>query len=147
MNNKLEILMYGQQFKKLYEKMFNPISKKYGLTKMEIEVLLFLEKHKSYDTAKDIVEWKFFAKSHVSKAIDFLMKNGYVLGNPDEHDRRSIHLKLAGGAEQVTKEAIEIHNKLKEIIYKGITVEEKEVMEAVAKKIATNIKEELNNED
>lgn len=135
--------MYGQQFKKIYEKIFNPISKSYGLTKMEIEVLLFLESYKSYDTAKDIVELKLFAKSHVSKAIDSLAKKGYVYEKIDDHDRRSIHLKISDNASQILEEAKKLHHQLKEIIYKGISLEEKRVMESVAKKIANNIKNEL----
>jgi DNA-binding MarR family transcriptional regulator len=147
MDNNVEILFKGQQYKKIYERLFNQISKKYGLTMIEIEILLFLEKNQSYDTAKDIVELKFYAKSHVSKAIDSLIHKGYVLGNLDEQDRRCIHLKIADAAEQIVREANEMRNNLINILYKDMTWEEKKLMESVAKKVANNIKEALEKDE
>lgn len=61
MDTEFETLLYGQQFKKLYEKMSNLITEKYGLHKVEIEILLFLKKGKG-DTARNIAENKFFPK-------------------------------------------------------------------------------------
>ena len=143
----VEILFKGQQFKRLYERIYYQISKKYGLTKIEIEILLFLEKNQSYDTAKDIVELKFYAKSHVSKAIDSLIHKGYVLGVLDEHDRRCVHLKIADAAEQIVREANEMRNNLINILFKDITLEEKRIMECVAKKVTNNIKEAMEKDE
>jgi DNA-binding MarR family transcriptional regulator len=139
----VEILFKGQQFKKIYERIYNQISTKYGLTKIEIEILLFLDKNQSYDTAKDIVELKFYAKSHVSKAIDSLIHKGYVLGVLDEHDRRCVHLKIADAAEPIVGEANEMRDNLINILFKDITLEEKRIMECVAKKVTNNIKEAM----
>lgn len=143
MNNNLEILLDGQQFKKLYERECSHIYKKYGLTKLEIEVLLFLGNNKPYDTAKDIVELLSFAKSHVSKAITSLINSGYVSAKLDEQDRRCIHLEVSADAEQVVREANEMRNNLIAILYKGISVEEINIMNNVARKIALNIRETL----
>ena len=147
MDNNVEILFKGQQFKKLYERKYNQISKKYGLTKIEIEILLFLEKNQSYNTAKDIVELKFYAKSHVSKAIDSLIHKGYVLGNLDEQDRRCVHLKIADAAELIVREANEMRDNLINILFKDITLEEKRIMECVAKKVTNNIKEAMEKDE
>lgn len=146
MSNNLEILLDGQQFKKLYEKKCNQISKKYGLTKLEIEILLFLENNKSYDTAKDIVELLYFAKSHVSKAIASLINSGYMYGKPDEQDRRCIHLKISEDASQVVKEANEMRHNLINVVYQGISLEEKRIIDRVAKIIAHNIKKTIEND-
>ena len=147
MDYNVEILFNGQQFKKFYERIYNQISKKYDLTKIEIEILLFLEKNQSYDTAKDIVELKFYAKSHVSKAIDSLIHKGYVLGILDEQDRRCVHLKIADAAEQIVREANEMRRNLINILFKDITLEEKRIMESVAKKIKNNIKEAMEKDE
>ena len=145
MTSYLEILLDGQQFKKIYEKQYDQILRSYGLTKLEIEVLLFLENSKPCDTARDIVGSRLFAKSHVSKAITALIDDGYVLGNPDEQDRRYIHLKLSDNAKQVVKEAKEIRNNIIGILFQGVSLEEKKIMESVAKKIANNIKMTLEH--
>lgn len=143
MENNFEILLSGQQFKKLYEKQICPILKKYNLTKIEIEILLFLQQNRLYDTAKDIVELKSYTKSHVSKATDSLMKNGYLIRKLDEHDRRSIHLQVAQKAQPIVKEALQLRSSLFALLYKDITNEEKKVLEQIAGKMAVNIKEAL----
>lgn len=146
MDNILEILLNGHQFKKLDEKTFHPISKKYDLTKLEIEILLFFENNKEYDTAKDIVDLKFFAKSHVSTAVASLISNGYLISESDELDRRCVHLKISDDAKQVINEAKELRKNLAELLYKGISLEEKRIMAGIAKKIAHNIKMALDDD-
>ncbi len=137
-----ETLLNGQQFKKLYEKMSNLITEKYGLHKIEIEILLFLRNGK-YDTARDIAESKFFSKAHISHSIDYLTECGLLIGVPDEQDRRCIHLVLTSKAEPVCEELIKLKKNLSNILYKDISEEEKQVVMRVAKKIAHNINEEL----
>lgn len=146
MNNTLEILLSGQQFKKLYEKKCHQISEKYDLTKLEIEILLFFDSHREYDTAKDIVDLKFFAKSHVSKAIASLIHEGYLCGKHDEEDRRCVHLKITDHARQVIQEAKEMRQELLDILYKDISLEEREMMANVAKKLTENIKKAIEQD-
>ena len=142
MNNDFETLLNGQQFKKLYEKMSNIITEKYGLHKIEIEILLFLRVG-TYDTARDIAENKFFSKAHISNAIEHLTERGYLSGRADEQDRRCIHLELTENAKPVCEELEKLRKGLADIIYNDITEEEKKVMIQVGKKIAHNINSEL----
>ncbi|WP_338472260.1 winged helix DNA-binding protein [Niallia sp. XMNu-256] len=146
MENNLEILLSGKHFKKLYEKKYFPIFKKYDITKIEIEILLFLQHNRSYDTARDIVELKSYTKSHVSKAIDSLIKNGYLIGKLDEHDRRSIHLEIPPRAQPIVQEALQLRNSLLDILFKNMSNEEKLFLDQIARKIDCNIKEALENE-
>ncbi len=145
MDTEFETLLYGQQFKKLYEKMSNLITEKYGLHKAEIEILLFLKKGKG-DTARDIAENKFFSKAHISHAIDKLVEGGYLVGKPDAQDRRCIHLTLTEKTEPVCGELLKMRESLMNIVCKGITEEERRMMRQVAKKIAYNINKELGAE-
>ncbi len=145
MDTEFETLLYGQQFKKFYEKMSNLITARYGLNKIEIEILLFL-KQEGKDTARDIAETKYFSKAHISHAIEHLTKCGYLTGSPDAQDRRCIHLSLTGEAQPVCEELMKLRHGLMETIYRDITEEEKQVMCRVAGKIARNIDEELAKE-
>lgn len=142
MNTEFETLLYGQQFKKLYERMSNLITAKYGLHRIEIEILLFL-KQEERDTARDIAEMKYFSKAHISHAIEHLTECGYLTGTPDAQDRRCVHLHLTGEAQPVCEELLKLRDGLMEIIYRGITEEEKQVMRQVARKIACNMDEQL----
>ena len=147
MNDHLEFLLSGQQFKKLYEKKCHQISEKYDITKLEIEILLFFQNNKQYDTAKDIVDLKFFTKSHVSQGIASLINNGFLISEPDHLDRRCVHLRISDDAKKVIKEANEMRMHLQGVLYEGISFEEKRIMAGVAKKIANNIKVELENNE
>lgn len=144
-DGEFETLLNGQQFKKLYEKMSNMITEKYGLHKIEMEILLFLYSGRN-DTAKDIAECKFFSKAHISHAIEHLTELSYVVGIPDEQDRRCVHLKLTKKAEPLCRELIQLKKELTGIIYRGITESEKKMMARVAGKIAHNINEEIMKE-
>ena len=142
MDTEFETLLYGQQFKKLYEKMSNLITEKYGLHMVEFEILLFLKKGKG-DTARDIAENKFFSKAHISHAIDHLMECGYLVGKLDGQDRRCVHLVLREEAEPVCEELLKMRENLMNTVCQGITEEERLMMRQVAKKIACNISKEL----
>lgn len=142
MDTDFEILLNGQQFKKLYEKRSSQITEKYGLHKIEIEILLFLKTEK-FDTARDIVEGMYVSKGHVSHAIERLTECGYLIGEADAHDRRCIHLRLTEAAEPVCQEIMKLRKNLREVLFQGITVEEKQILEQAAKKVAVNIHKEL----
>ena len=64
-----------------------------GLTPNEIEVLLFLE-HGTYNTARDISRLRGMPRSLVSKAVDQLVRRGYVESSQDKQDRRVSRLQL-----------------------------------------------------
>ena len=63
-----------------------------GLTQNEIEVLLFLERGK-FDTARDISQVRGMPRSLVSKAVDQLVKRGFVETCQDKQDRRVVRLR------------------------------------------------------
>ena len=86
---------------------------------------------------------KYFSKAHISHAIEHLAECGYLIGKPDEQDRRCIHLILTKEAEPVCEELAKLRKNLMEIVYRDITEEERQVMRNVAKRIARNIHEEL----
>lgn len=67
-----------------------------GLTPNEIEVLLFLE-HGTYNTARDISRLRGMPRSLVSKAVDQLVRRGYVESSQDKQDRRGQPAAAAAG--------------------------------------------------
>ncbi|MGB4658816.1 MAG: MarR family transcriptional regulator [Mobilitalea sp.] len=146
MINDFELLISGQQFKKVYEKKYNRITEKYGLHRIEIEILIFLQST-PHDTAKDIAEYSFFSKAHISKAIEDLVQRGYLRGKPDEEDRRCIHLQLKEESLTVINEIKELRRNLSQVIYSGVSDEEKKIIFNVSKKIVRNINNELLKEN
>ena len=49
-----------------YTGLIDPVCKKYGLTQMEFNILLFLANNPECDTAARIIKKRAFTKSHVS---------------------------------------------------------------------------------
>lgn len=66
--------------KRLYGQRIQPVCEAYGLTRMEMDILLFLANNPAFDTARDIVERKQFTKSHVSASVAELERRGYLRG-------------------------------------------------------------------
>lgn len=143
MDDHLELFLSGQLYKKLKEVVYKPVTKDYSLSMFDIKVLLFLKDHDTYDTAKDIVEAHYLAKSYVSKSIETLIEKGYLKRKQDMHDRRCIHLELQEKALPVIDYVKIKQRELLKILFKGVNEEEKKTILGVAEKISNNITETL----
>ena len=77
--------------KKIYDRTMEPLCSQYHISRMELDILLFLANNPGYDTAKDIVCQKRFTKSHVSTSLHLL----------EEKDRQLIQLRYFKGKTQV----------------------------------------------
>ena len=82
----------------LYADFLEPVCKTYHLTRMELDVLLFLANNPDFDTATDIVEKRRLTKSHVSLAVNALVHKGYLSRIFRENNRKTVHLVLCGSA-------------------------------------------------
>lgn len=139
MDDGIESLLSGQQFKKFQEKFFGPIADQYGLSLLDIRILLFLDGHKCIDTAGDIIKVHHWTKSHVSKAIEDLIKRGYLDRQIDEKDRRKVHLIVQTAARPVLDQIHGKHQQMNQILLEGISEDELAVIGQVARKISDNI--------
>ena len=63
-------------FKRLYQEKLEPVCSEYSLTRMELNILLFLANNPVHDTATDIVEVRHLTKSHVSASVKTLQARG-----------------------------------------------------------------------
>ena len=136
------LLESGSAIKKAKEKFFEDIIKQFHLTSIEITVLLFL-KNSGFDTATDIVNELFIAKSHVSLSVNLLNTKGYIKKMQDKEDKKITHLQLTERADEI----LEITNaKIKELenkLFNGITEEDKENMERIFNIFYANVREVL----
>lgn len=81
-------------FKRLYDQTMEPIAQRWDLTRMELDILLFLANAPAYDTAADIVERRRLTKSHVSVSIHSLVRRGWLERSYLPGNRKSAHLRL-----------------------------------------------------
>ncbi len=143
MDDEIELLLMGQHFKKFQEAAYSNLVGEYGLTLLDIRVLLFLEKHGAENTAKDIVKIHCFTKSNVSKSIESLLERGYLQKEYDAQDRRRIHLQIQPAAEPIIQRAKKEHEEMLRTVFQGIEKSEMEVIRQVAQKITCNISEAM----
>ena len=60
--------------KALYADCMEPVCHTYHITRMELDILLFLANNPKYDTAAEIIEIRYLAKSHVSIQFAFFTR-------------------------------------------------------------------------
>jgi DNA-binding MarR family transcriptional regulator len=143
MLNAFDILINGHQFKKLYEREFDWVMKKYNLKKIEIEILYFISQCGEHNTAKDIAKVQYISKAHISNSIEDLSNKKYISVLGDSTDRRYFHLSVTESARPVIEDIEKVREHLLSILFHNITEEESELMIRISKKIVDNISEEL----
>lgn len=100
-------LTVAKHFNQGYKTSFSKCSKEYKLTQLDIDVLLFLRNNPINNTAQDIVEYRYLAKSNVSKSIENLRKLGYITSKTDESNRRIQRLFLNEDKLKIIDELLE----------------------------------------
>ena len=143
MDDKLELLLSGQQYKKLQEFWYGRVLEEYQLNIVDVRVLLFLDEHKKFDTAKDIVEMHYLTKSYVSKSIDKLIAKGFLERKHLSDDRRYVHYEITESADELISELTKRRKEIDKHIVKGVSKEELEIFTRVFEKMRKNMKELL----
>jgi MarR family transcriptional regulator for hemolysin len=140
-----QLLLSGHYLRKLYEKYMQEICDKHNMSKMELDILLFLYHNPQFDTAKDMVEYRFLTKSHVSTALDHLKERRLISTNKGEKDRRKVHLKILPAAYPIIEDAIDRQEMLKALLSENFTETEKETIDALLNKFLRNVQNVLDS--
>jgi DNA-binding MarR family transcriptional regulator len=143
MDDRVEQLLSGQSYKKFQEMIYSGLMEEFGLNLFDVRVLLFFATHGDCNTAKDLVKIHHLTKSNVSKSIDLLLERGYLSKEYDSHDRRYIHLTVQPAAAAVLERAKQCQEQMLQVIFQGISEEERCTMRSVAAKIHENISDAL----
>ena len=140
----MKLLNKAQIIKKLYSNVFERIALEYNITANEVMILTFLKDDFDQDMATDIVNTLMISKSHVSLSVNNLEKAGYIVKKQDVNDKKKIHLEITEKAKPILDEIDEEQNKLYEVIFKGISEGEKEILKLILQKMCNNINEEFD---
>ena len=97
------MLVWAQSVKQLCSKSMEPIIEEFDLTMIEIGIILFLAESPACDTCRDIADNLLLAKSNVSTAVEHLVQKGLVGREPDQADRRKVHLSLRPSARALVR--------------------------------------------
>ena len=141
MQNEVEFLVEGQQLVKRHDRILAEVSGEFGMNKTELAVLMFLSENPEKDTARDIVEGRLLTKSCVSKTIDSLVRQDYLITREDPGGRRVLHLEIQEKAREAARAGVKAQKDMMTVLEGGITDQEKEVFFQILQKILKNIKE------
>lgn len=141
MDEKLEVALKGEEFKRILESQFADIKQKYDLKTVDIEILLYLSYCKDENTPSDIFRHIRINKGHISQGIDNLIAKGYIEPSHDLQDRRVTHYKINDSAREVLDAVIPLKRNLEEKILNGLTSEEISLYRTITIKILKNMEE------
>ena len=133
--------------KTLYSEFVSPVCAKYGLTRIELDILLFLANNTRYDTATDIVEVRFLAKSQVSAAIKNLEVRGCLRREYQLENRKTAHLRLCDPAPPKIAAGRRAQEQLGAALVDGFTPEELEHMQRSMERIRKNVEKYLEDKN
>lgn len=135
--------------KTLYSKCVEQICVKHKITRMELDILLFLANNPCFDTATDIIEIRFLSKSQVSASIKTLEQWGYIRKEYTEHNRKTAHLKICSEAMDIIRDGQAAQENFLAIMLSGFSQDEIDTMKKYNERIWNNInaylKEDTNN--
>ena len=125
--------------KKSYGKLLAPVCDAFGLTRNELDVLLFLHNNPGFDRAADIVAHRGMAKSHVSLSVTNLEERGFLLRRFDENDRRMAHLILTEQGRAAAGKARKVQEAFFSALYREVSEEEFALWGKITEKVCGNI--------
>jgi len=127
--------------KKGYSRVMEPICKQWGVTRNELDVMLFLANNPGFDRAADIASRRGLAKSHVSLSVGNLEARGLLVRRYDPGDRRTVHLQLTQEALDIAKQGRDAQVGFFSAIYAGLTAEEVDTWQTIMLKLVKNIED------
>lgn len=128
---------------KLQEKYLESVRYGFNLSRIEIIILTFLHNNPSYDSARDIVEFRMLQRGNVSAAVDTLEKKGYLTRDTDPDDKRIIHLKLTEQTDDIVRAIEEKQEALVLCIFAGFSEDEKKNFAAYNARLYQNVMSHL----
>ena len=133
-------------FKKIYDQSLEPVCKKYQLTRMELDILLFLANNPGYDTAKDIIERRRLTKSHVSMSLKDLERRELVQKEYYPGNQKTAHLRLSSASVQMVAEGQQAQKKFFQTVFRDFNPEDVSRMEDYFERMRKNMQNALKEE-
>lgn len=128
-------------FKKRYDQALDPVAQACGLTRMELDLLLFLHNNPSRNTAAEAVRLRRWTKSHVSAAARALQDRGLLSAGHPPGNRKVIRLTPLPAAGEILRQGLEAQARFFAALSRGVTPEERRSMEQLLEKIARNLRD------
>ena len=131
----------------LYSKCVERVCVKHNITRIELDILLFLTNNPCFDTASDIIEVRYLSKSQVSSSIKLLEQCGYIRKEYLKGNRKTAHLRICKGAMDIIHDGQAAQKEFVSIILDGFSQEEIDSMKKHNDHIQHNINAYLKGKE
>lgn len=138
---KFDLLTLPQTVTRFYNRRFEPLLERHGLTRMEMDLLLFLANNPEYDTAAQAVSVRHLSKSQVSTSVDALVRRGFLERRPDGADRRTVHLAVLPAAAGAVAEGQGTQQAVVDALLTGVVAQDRRAFGRVLNAMLRNVKE------
>lgn len=135
----LNLLEHQNAIKALYSKCVGPVCQKHDITRMELDILLFLYNNPHCDTASDIVELRYLSKSQVSASVSSLERRGYLEKRYAEGNRKTVHLSIRSEASDIVADGRRAQEEFLKVMIRGIPEPDLDCMKRCIQSIMQNI--------
>lgn len=110
--------------KTFYSKCVEGVCARHEITRMELDILLFLANNPCFDTATDIVEIRYLSKSQVSSSVKSLEERGYIRREYARKNKKTAHLRVCEPAFPVIGDGRAAQESFAAVMLQGLTEEE-----------------------
>ncbi len=131
---------YFSQIRKCYANILNENMKDIKLSSNEISILIMLSNNPSITTSAQLYVLLGVSKGLVSRSVEHLVTDEYLLSKRDEDDRRIVHLYLSEKGQEIVCRIKEEVTKINEQLLADISEKEIEQMEKTMTKIIERFK-------
>lgn len=137
--NPIDFISTSTKAMKAYESFCQPLCKKFQLSQTSFDVLMFLANNPESNTARDICEIRGIRSGMASVAVDFLVKNGYLIRQADPDDRRIWRLLITEKSTEIILTGKQIQQEFGHQLTEGISEKDLKVYMEIAEKFKENI--------
>lgn len=130
-----------------YSQCVKPVCEKYGLTRMEFDILMFLSNNPEYNTASDIVRIRLLTKSHVSISLKELETCGLVKTAFLNNNRKTIHISIEEKAAPVIADGKLAQQEFAQKLLQGFSLEEVEMYSKLFQRTCENARKEMEEKN
>lgn len=130
----------------LHHEMTKPLCREMDIPQPAFSILMFLADNPEYYTARDVGKFCALKPNIVSFNVEKLVERGFLERQPIPGDRRSVCLVCTEKAKPFIERGQALCEKFTEILWNGITGEEKTVLRDCWEKMNQNLTNYKNRE-
>lgn len=117
-----------------------PLCRELGVPQTALDILMFLADNPEFDTAKNIVEVRYFKANLVSVNVESLVREGYLKREKYPGDRRKTRLVCTEKAKPIIERGRQLRDRFVEELFQNVDERQKAEFFQVLGMMEANLK-------